>query len=368
MIKNRIALLAASVVLLFFYVYCDSYVALFSIVLVCALCSVSFVQCVMVSRNVTAALSKTHSHANTSKRIVEFCLTIENTFVLPVGKLIVKLGFSDPCDTGELRVSVCSALAAHDKRRLYVPLETPYAACIRGRILKVKVCDSFGLLAIPIRASREFVELLITPSSKPQELNANAASHIIPDSDIFSDTVKGDDRSQVFELRDYREGDDLRNVHWPLSTKRDMLIVKEFSCPIEENIRVLIETSIYEDVSVEEKKKLSDNLLAVFVQLALRLIEQNKPFNVSLFSNTADKNIEIKIQKTEDISLLMKMVLSNPLPKGNGLTYHSYKSVYHSDAAVYYIYDSSHMNDDFHPDSSMMCIDVKDNSIGGDSN
>jgi len=42
---------------------------------------------------------------------------------------------------------------------------------------------------------------------------------------------KGTDYSEIFDLRDYRSGDDVRAIHWKLSGKLDRLVVKEASDP-----------------------------------------------------------------------------------------------------------------------------------------
>ena len=44
----------------------------------------------------------------------------------------------------------------------------------------------------------------------------------------FTDPTKGFDVSEIKELREYRDGDKLSQVHWKLSTKSEDLIVKEY--------------------------------------------------------------------------------------------------------------------------------------------
>lgn len=40
-------------------------------------------------------------------------------------------------------------------------------------------------------------------------------------------TIKGNDTSEVSDIREYIPGDKLQNIHWKLSAKKDMLMVKE---------------------------------------------------------------------------------------------------------------------------------------------
>lgn len=47
---------------------------------------------------------------------------------------------------------------------------------------------------------------------------------------------KGSDASEMFDIRDYVPGDDIRTIHWKLSGKTDELIVRQASAPSHYNI------------------------------------------------------------------------------------------------------------------------------------
>lgn len=50
--------------------------------------------------------------------------------------------------------------------------------------------------------------------------------------DIYDGKKSGTDVSEVFGLREYREGDTLQSIHWKLSGKMHQLIVREFGRPV----------------------------------------------------------------------------------------------------------------------------------------
>lgn len=54
----------------------------------------------------------------------------------------------------------------------------------------------------------------------------------------------GRDKSEVFQVREYAEGDELSAVHWKLSSKTDNLIVREWGRPNNFKILVLCESSL----------------------------------------------------------------------------------------------------------------------------
>lgn len=96
-----------------------------------------------------------------------------------------------------------------------------------------KIYDILGIFFIPIRIKKHnFVRILPKPQ-KPK---------IIPDSSNFTVTgykPKPVGNSEIYELREYRHGDNLRNVHWKLSSKSDDLIVKEPNVTIIKNCLIM---------------------------------------------------------------------------------------------------------------------------------
>ena len=51
------------------------------------------------------------------------------------------------------------------------------------------------------------------------------------DSDIYDDIRPGYDPSELFDVREFQNGDRLQSVHWKLSARTDELMVKENSLP-----------------------------------------------------------------------------------------------------------------------------------------
>ena len=93
-----------------------------------------------------------------------------------------------------------------------------YAVTIQG----ARVCDYLGLFALPVRHPGR-ATVLVRPKSLPVRE--------VPDLDRFlAKSWKpkfGGGFSENHELRLYRPGDSLNQVHWKLSAKSDQVIVRE---------------------------------------------------------------------------------------------------------------------------------------------
>ena len=73
------------------------------------------------------------------------------------------------------------------------------------------------------------------------------------DNELYSPYRKGQDRSEVFQIREYEEGDSLSQIHWKLSGKADKLIVKDPSLPLDKTIAVVVDKTAREKLPPEGK-------------------------------------------------------------------------------------------------------------------
>ena len=80
--------------------------------------------------------------------------------------------------------------------------------------------DPIGLFSKKMRFYADGASLIL-PETFPVDVELQHTPDL-PDieSDRYSPVRAGDDPSELFGLRDYREGDPLRNIHWKLSVKK----------------------------------------------------------------------------------------------------------------------------------------------------
>ena len=337
LLKYRITYAVILLGLAAFYIYCNSYISLYVIYLVLALTLISGVMAFFTSRSISAGISGSSSRADPEKRLVEICAVVSNVSFLPVPIIIFDTEIKDASEIGAVRRQIKTSLGSYDERSIYISLGAPYAALVEANIRRLSVCDCFGIFSFRVRKKCAGASVLITPSSKSKRQSFDRSTSSVSDSDVYSDTQKGDDRSQVFELREYREGDDLRNVHWGLSSKHDSLIVKEFSKPLEESCIVLLESSL--GSGRELKKERADRVLSEFTALSESLLGDGQPFLVCWYSS-AGTLAAYEIKKLEDMAAVLRSYLSCELPNEAMMTYKTYFSNGREPSGVYYIYDS----------------------------
>lgn len=112
------------------------------------------------------------------------------------------------------------------------PVEAPTSHC--GRLLctvrRARALDLLGLFSLPVRVQGR-ADLLVLPVPAEAELPPETAGAEQPGRILRP--RPGGGPGEDYELRDYRPGDPMRQVHWKLSTKRADLVVREVLEPVQ---------------------------------------------------------------------------------------------------------------------------------------
>ena len=96
---------------------------------------------------------------------------------------------------------------------------------------KLRIYDITGLFGWNIRTKRQgIVQVMPEVHDVPVRMTL-ATKNFYGEADVYDENLPGQDKSELFQVREYRPGDRLQNVHWKLTAKQDEMIVKEYSLP-----------------------------------------------------------------------------------------------------------------------------------------
>lgn len=115
-------------------------------------------------------------------------------------------------------------LDEHAFRKL--PKLTQDCGCVEIKAGYGKVYDMLGIFFVPVKLGFKSQFLIMPKEKKPA---------VLPDVDnerVIGYKPKPSGFAEEYELREYRSGDSLKNIHWKISAKYDDLVVKEPTVPI----------------------------------------------------------------------------------------------------------------------------------------
>ena len=136
----------------------------------------------------------------------------------------------------------------------------------------LKIYDMLGIFFIPVRFNTA-AEILVIPKT------ANCSEEVLTGKQAIIGYKKkaGGGFSDDYEIREYRDGDNLRNVHWKLSAKNDDLMVREPSLPIYKNFIIML--------MLGDNPENNNKVLAKFAGVCKNAIKNEIPCTVCTTKN-----------------------------------------------------------------------------------
>jgi len=125
----------------------------------------------------------------------------------------------------------------------------------------------FGLFHKSRRATAA-KEILVFPATQPVKLPP-PMGHLLGDN--HSNTVGR--RGEFFGLREYRDGDDRRSIHWRSTAREGKLLVREYEDESQRKITLLIDNALPETRGEEEEQALED-AISLCASLAQAYLER----------------------------------------------------------------------------------------------
>ena len=137
------------------------------------------------------------------------------------------------------------------------PMPTAKCGGVKLEVRKLRICDYLGLFALPVR-SPEAKIMVVRPDAVPMK-ELPDLTHNIPRA---WKPRHGGGFAENHELRLYRPGDSLNQVHWKLTAKTGKLILREPMEPIRERLVLTMDLHGAIDLKCGRLLWLSRNLLA----------------------------------------------------------------------------------------------------------
>lgn len=149
------------------------------------------------------------------------------------------------------------------------------------RVESVKIYDYLNIFAWTVGKDFETQNVLVLPPLKDMYLDRDGwYNETEEDSDRFSLYKKGDDPSEIFNVREFADGDKIQTIHWKLSGKTGSLMVKEGSLPLTKVVNIFVDLCVAGDTTKEgrERRHRESNLLVQGIySVSMYMIENAIP-------------------------------------------------------------------------------------------
>lgn len=158
--------------------------------------------------------------------------------------------------------------------------------------------------------------MIIYPDSVQLQVQLSKTSLGSPREDGFLQNRKGNDLSEIYDIREYVPGDDIRAIHWKLSSKTDRMIVRQPSEPFHYNVVILPDFGLRKKEAEVFPEEIN-TAVAVGIALGEQLLRQGCSFCMAIPSLQGIQLYQVRSER--EFMDVIPQWFAYPLLKSSGL-------------------------------------------------
>lgn len=283
-----------------FHIFVADYISFWILAFLAALPLVSFVFALLAKNGATAELIIKSSSIQKNEQL-PIQLKTYNKHLFMACRVRVKLTIENELlQQKEDRFFLMTA--GHAGQTVEQIVSSDYCGMLRCTIAELRIYDTMGLFSFRKNADiRHSVAIL--PSVYP--LMA-ISSTILQDveNNITSRTMKGNDPSEIMDVREYRDTDRIARIHWKLSDKYDQLMVKDFGDPISNDVLLLLDL-------IGNSPEETCSLLDAAYSISNFLIKNQLTFEMEWYDSIHERSVLNDISQKNDLKSAFEDIMTN---------------------------------------------------------
>lgn len=203
-------------------------------------------------------------------------------------EIYVRNGFMTAGQSYHFHISVP---AGGNEKKVF-PVSSKYCGRIEIRIIRARMYDFLHLFLREENVDA-VKNVMIFPLGKEQG-KIDTSVYISGEDEVEESQTKGSDFSEVSEIREYIPGDNLKDIHWKLSAKKEELMVKEHVSLSSKQYKIFVELL---DGNMEKLDGILERAFSAGKQLLLK----GQGFSYCWWSKRAGCMKEKNILSEEDL-------------------------------------------------------------------
>ena len=170
-----------------------------------------------------------------------------------------------------------------------------------------ELLELFSAAATPFSQT----EAILYPQRTELQLRMPQASAGSSNVEGLMQNRRGNDLSEIYNIREYMPGDDVRAIHWKLTCKTDTLILREASDPAHYDLALLPDIGLAQRGKTASQAECNASV-SITIAIARQLLRRGKPFCLALVTKQGLALHEVRNEHTLD--RLLPQWLSTPVP------------------------------------------------------
>ena len=243
-----------------------------------------------------------------TKKPIKIIISIENKSPFSITHIRVDAKFKNRFFDTEHDCRFVISSSPFSTKKLKYEISSVHIGNIDFLLKKAVFYDYFSMFRFSKRINITKV-VPIYPESVPVSVEVRPNNFFLGEADKFSKVKAGDDPSEVFNIREYIQGDKLNKIHWKLTSKTDKYMVKEYSLPVSDNIFIYLDLKCKDES--EESLLFIDSLIKSFFSISKEFINKGIIHYVGWYNSRRNVFVKSKIKTDADIYLTLNKIFSD---------------------------------------------------------
>lgn len=296
--KKRIGYIFFVLILFFLYIWTNKKMTLWACILFVGMALISILINQLIVRKINIKY-EIIQNINIGKNCIQ--IVVENKGIFPANHIEslvrcenIVFGTSD-------RKNIHISVPAKSVEEFVLPISSRYCGRIDLIVEKCRVYDWFDVAYRVVKVHKEGCYYSY-PKEKFQPLE-KIKDGISEGEEVTYKHVVGNDVSEILQIREYRQGDSIKNIHWKLSAKSDKLLIKELDCPNDNSILVLF------DYAKKEERDTNNNILTAVCNISNQLMKERKGHTVYRMETSEEHVVDRIVEEPEEFEMMQQELL-----------------------------------------------------------
>ena len=244
---------------------------------------------------------------------VDVSFVVENKSLVAVENMTLNVNIKNNFYHNKADYKLLIPSVPFGKRTVKLKVDNLYCGRMTAEVSSIIMYDLLGLFKFRLK-SNETGEIMVMPYERTEIENIPVSTKGRADDEEIQ-FEKGDDVSQISEIRNYIPGDKLQNIHWKLTAKAEELQVKEYSKPYSEEVSLIVES--YIDI---ERPWIFDEIIEKMYAISVFFINQGRKYSICWYDGQSEEMESREINNNDELlSALMDFYYLHPV-KINGMS------------------------------------------------
>lgn len=259
--------------------------------------------------------------------------SFQNHSFLPVFYGVCYLGWKNTLTLEQGEIQLPFAVGGKKTEEIVFEGCSRYAGECRFYVKKWNCFDYLRIFCRKRRPEKQ-ADILVIPETVKIDTGLLTKEAYDMESYRYSAQRSGDDPSETFDIREYRMGDSIRQIHWKLTEKLDNVVVKERSYPVYNSVLILPELFFKGEQQAERRQALAE----IFASLAISFLNKRTAFETGFYDGRTGKFYLERIESEEDFWNVVFLLLRTAEYEKAPNTIREYLEAYGERSFAHYIY------------------------------